>query len=95
MAVTAVRIIQRRVFTFETAAEITACANALAAALAAVPQEPRTCEFCDQPDGDPPAMLDVCPACWNRANEGSGWMQRALKAEAAVAARPPEAPHER
>lgn len=42
----------------------------------------RQCEFCQTPESDPPSMLDVCPACWNRANEGSGWMQRALKAEA-------------
>lgn len=48
-------------------------------------EDTRECEFCQQPESDPPAMLDVCPTCWNTANSGSGWMQRALKAEADVA----------
>lgn len=47
-----------------------------AALLAAAPP---VCEFCDSPEH----LLAVCSPCWNKANEGSGWMQRALKAEAA------------
>lgn len=52
------------------------------------------CEFCSQPDGDPPAMLEVCPSCWNKANEGSGWMQRALEAEKQLREQGTPAEHE-
>lgn len=44
------------------------------------------CEFCDEsvdPGGNPHHM-PVCNTCWNSANEGSGWMQRAIKAEQRV-----------
>jgi predicted RNase H-like HicB family nuclease len=51
-------------------------------------RESEACEFCQQPcetaDGDPIGLI-VCTTCWNRANEGSGWMQRALNAETQAA----------
>ncbi len=45
------------------------------------PSEGRTCEFCQQPEGDVPSMLDVCPSCWNKANDGSGWIDRWRQAD--------------
>lgn len=48
-------------------------------------REPEFCEFCDAPvPPESSAHLQVCSACWNRANDGSGWMQRALRVESAM-----------
>ena len=46
------------------------------------------CEFCRYTwadDDQERGRLVVCNKCWDRANEGSGWMQRALAAEAVSA----------
>lgn len=49
------------------------------------PQEAMICEFCGSEEGDIPSYLEVCPSCWTKANEGSGWMQHYFDLRAEVA----------
>lgn len=57
----------------------------LTATVARLQVERGACDFCESRESDHASMLKVCPTCWNGANNKSGWMQRALAAESAVA----------